>query len=66
VCLAAAKWDNRAFVENEVLSARRQAIRTDIARRLRKICAHFSDEEFERLVERMAEQKLRGERNGSL
>jgi hypothetical protein len=64
--LGIAERDARPSVDNEVLSNRKEVVRKDIARRLRKICAHLSDEDFERLVEMMAEQKLKGERNGSL
>jgi PHD/YefM family antitoxin component YafN of YafNO toxin-antitoxin module len=57
---------HKASLEDDVYYARREVIRNDITRRLRKACAHLSDEDFKRLVERMTEQKLRGERNGSL
>ena len=41
-------------------------IRDDIAKRLRQVCAHLSEEEFAKLVEAMADQKLKGERSRSL
>jgi hypothetical protein len=46
----------------EVPSSRKEAIRADIARRLRKICAHLPDEEFKQLVDKMAERQLKAER----
>jgi hypothetical protein len=64
--LGIAERHHQASLENEVHSARKEVIRNDIARRLRKVCAHLSDEDFKHLIERMTEQKLRGERNGSL
>ena len=41
---------------------RKEVIRADISKRLRSICSHLSDDDFAKLVESMAEQKLRGER----
>jgi len=38
-------------------------IREDIAKRLRRVCTHLSDQEFAKLVEAMADQKIRGERS---
>jgi DNA-binding MurR/RpiR family transcriptional regulator len=43
--------------------SRREIIRQDIAKRLRRVCTHLSDEEFAKLVEAMADQKIRGERS---
>jgi len=43
---------------------RRAEIRNDISERLRKACAHLSDEEFRALVEQMTERQLEGERRG--
>ena len=41
---------------------RGEAIRVDIARRLRKACSHLSDEEFATLIERMVKVQLGSER----
>jgi hypothetical protein len=41
---------------------RGEAIRVDIARRLRKACSHLSDEEFATLIERMVNVQLGSER----
>lgn len=56
------------FASNDdaFLLTRRDAIRDDIAKRLRKVCSHLSDAEFKKLVEAMADQKLKGERRTSL
>lgn len=52
--------------EDSYLKKRRDAIRDDISKRLRHICSHLSDNEFKELVNSMADQKLKGERNKSL
>ena len=51
-----------ASEEDEYHATRRRAIRADLIRRLRSVCANLSDEEFNRLVDTMTEQKLRSER----
>ncbi len=51
-----------ASFDDDYHSTRRETIRADLARRLRKVCAHFSDEDFQTLMERMTEQKMRSER----
>jgi hypothetical protein len=51
-----------ATEEDEYHSARREAIHADQVRRLRSVCANLSDEEFNKLVDTMTEQKLRSER----
>jgi hypothetical protein len=51
-----------ATEDDEYHSTRREEIRADLFRRLRSVCANLSDEEFNRLVETMTEQKLRSER----
>ena len=48
--------------EDEYHSARKEAIRADLVRRLRSVCANLSEEEFSKLVNTMTEQKLRSER----
>ena len=47
-------------------ASRKEAIRADIARRIKKICSHLSDEEFADLVEAMAENKMKGDRRTTL
>jgi hypothetical protein len=51
-----------ATEEDEYHSTRREAIRADLIRRLRSVCANLSEEEFNKLVDVMTEQKLRSER----
>ncbi len=48
--------------EDPYQANRRETIRADLVSRLRKVCAGFSDDDFRSLIERMVEQKLRGER----
>ena len=47
-------------------SSRKDAIRADISRRLKKICSHLSDDEFDHLVDVMAENKIKGDRRTTL
>jgi hypothetical protein len=47
---------------SELHALREQQVREEIARRLRKVCGCFSDEDFEKLVQTMAERQLRDER----
>jgi hypothetical protein len=41
---------------------RRAIVRADIERRLKKVCANFSDEDFRELVDLMTDRKLKSER----
>jgi hypothetical protein len=41
-----------------VHEAKRDALRTDIAARLRRVCQHWADDEFAQLVSDMADTKL--------
>lgn len=43
---------------------RRAAIREDIARRIRPICGHYSDEEFNALLHKMVERQVAFEMRG--
>ena len=52
--------------EDAYFKMRRDLIREDIAKRLRKVCSHLSEKEFTKLVNSMADQKLKGERRRSL
>jgi len=47
---------------SELRALREQEVREEIARRLRNVCWCFSDEDFEKLVRKMAERPLRDER----
>ena len=49
----------------EVHTLREKAVRDDIARRLKRVCSHFSDDEFEKLVRLMAAHQVRYERRQS-
>jgi hypothetical protein len=46
---------------------RKEAIRADLGRRLRRICPDYTDDEFAELIDMMADRQLKGERrlNGS-
>lgn len=52
---------NAARIEYDPYSSRREIIRRDIARRLRRVCCEYSDDEFLGLVELMTDNQLRGE-----
>ncbi len=52
--------------DEEFQSGRREMLRDDIARRLRRVCAHYSDDDFQELVESMVEKKLKGDRTRTL
>lgn len=60
------KWGTESPNEHAFLQSRREAIRADIAKRLRNVCSHLSDQEFDKLVEGMVDQKLKSERSRSL
>jgi hypothetical protein len=47
---------------SEVESAHRENVRADIARRVKRACAHLSADEFALLVDSMTDRQLRGER----
>jgi len=59
------KFGPSASSEDAFLHMRRDAIREDIAKRIRKVCSHLSDADFKQLVNAMADQKLKGERRSS-
>ena len=56
----------RITPDDAFLHKRRDSVRDDIAKRLRKVCSHLSDAEFQKLVEAMTDQKLKGERSSRL
>ena len=60
------KYDRVPSNDDAFLHTRRDNIRDDIAKRLRNVCSHLSDAEFKKLVNAMAEQKLKGERSRTL
>lgn len=41
---------------------KRDKVRADIAKRIRRACAHLSEDEFGNLVDSMTDRQLRGER----
>jgi hypothetical protein len=53
------------FVEDDPQSARRATIRADISRRLRRVCPHYTEEQFSDLVETMTKRQLDGERRAN-
>jgi hypothetical protein len=50
---------------DELATAHRTEIRKGISRRIKKCCAHLSDEDFLALVESMTERQLTGERRAN-
>jgi hypothetical protein len=46
----------------ELHALRERQVREEIATRLRRVCGDFSQEDFDRLVKKMAERQLRDER----
>jgi hypothetical protein len=60
--------EQRAFADSavrEVHAVREKAVRDDIARRVRPMCSHCSEEEFKELVRKMADRQVRSERKQS-
>lgn len=49
-------------LEEDHDSKRREAIREDLNRRLRRVCPEYSEEEFGDLLDVMTERQLKGER----
>jgi hypothetical protein len=49
-------------VLSEVHARREKQVREEIAARLRCVCDNFSHDDFERLVQKMAERQVRDER----
>jgi hypothetical protein len=47
---------------SEVHALREKAVREEIATRLRRVCGNLSDDEFDGLVQKMAERKVKDER----
>ncbi len=47
---------------SELHALRESQVREEIATRLRRVCGNFSQEDFDRLVQKMAERQLRDER----
>lgn len=46
----------------ELHALREKEVREEIARRLCRVCGNFSQQDFDRLVQKMAERQLRDER----
>ncbi|HEV2017383.1 MAG TPA: hypothetical protein VGQ98_03645 [Gemmatimonadaceae bacterium] len=47
---------------SELHALREKQVREEIATRLRRVCGNFSQEDFDRLVKKMAERQVRDER----
>jgi hypothetical protein len=47
---------------SELHALREKEVREEIATRLRCVCGNFSHEDFDRLVQKMAERQVRDER----
>jgi hypothetical protein len=47
---------------SELHALREKQVREEIATRLRHVCGNFSQEDFDRLIKKMAERQLRDER----
>jgi len=47
---------------SELHALREKEVREEIATRLRHVCGNFSRDEFDRLVQKMAERQLKDER----
>jgi hypothetical protein len=47
---------------DEIHSLREKAVREDIARRLKRVCNSFPEDEFEELVTKMADRQVKRER----
>jgi|SRR6266513_1680157 len=60
-----AMTDTAWFIEDDPQSERRVAIRADISRRLRRICPHYTEEEFSELVDTMTHRQLECERRAN-
>lgn len=45
--------------------SRKSAVHADIARRLRRVCHHLPETEFQSLVEEMTDRQLNGERRAN-
>ena len=57
--------EQHVFTESGLTQAhslREKAVREDIARRLGKVCSHFSEDDFERLIAVMAARQVKCER----
>lgn len=52
-------WD---FPENDSFARRREKVRADIALRISRVCANFSEQQLAELVDLMVDRQLRAER----
>ncbi|MEP6550531.1 MAG: hypothetical protein ABJB95_05075 [Gemmatimonadales bacterium] len=57
---------NFGLSDGDARSKRGETIRLDIRRRLKRVCAQYSEEEFFKLVDQMVERQLKGERRANL
>ena len=60
--MESSKVDDYNAQEDSYHAHRRETIRADLVTRLGKICANFSEADFQKLIEVMTEHKIRGER----
>jgi hypothetical protein len=47
---------------SELHALREKQVREEIAKRLRRVCGNFPEEDFDRLVKKIAERQVRDER----
>jgi hypothetical protein len=52
---------NASSFWDEQQKLRAKSIRDDISKRLRRVCSHLSDEEFDALVDKMTKNQLHSE-----
>jgi hypothetical protein len=60
--LSAQRDRSRDFPEVNSLGRRREKVRADIALRIGRVCANFSEKQLAELVDLMTDRQLRGER----
>ncbi len=58
--------DSASAQDDAYHASRKETVRADIARRLKRICSHLSDAEFSQLVELMTENKMKADRRTTL
>ncbi|HEY4734493.1 MAG TPA: hypothetical protein VIH53_08080 [Gemmatimonadaceae bacterium] len=60
--LSGQREKNRDFPELDSVGRRREKVRADIAKRIGRVCGHFSEKELTELVDLMTDRQIRGER----
>lgn len=56
-------WSPTA-ADEAFVAQQKNKIREELTRRLRHVCADFSDDDFRRLIDVMADRKLKADRQG--